>query len=338
MKEQHAKPRRFSFRKLLLCIAAAYLALIAVGAGLFWGYLRRYEQNHPVGAMNAYFAALQNGEQEKIFSNSRFSFSDLNTQSIYWDYLQEKYAGGDRAWQYAEQPEENGKTVYDVYADNRQYGTLYLEKQDDGWHVSSDYILQKLTVIAAGDAEMNGVPLAAYYTGPTPVEAFSGTSGNVPALQCYSFHCLKEGTFTLDGKPAKLERDADGTVRLYPTVSDADATALKGFAETVSRVYAAYISGDAELSQLTAHLESGTDFLRQVRAYSSYYYNKHISIDFQNMQVSEPVAWSQDTFTVDASFDFIVRRTYDSHTYPTHYRLACRRTDSGFAVVNIQTL
>ena len=138
MHSHHAKAHRSGFGRWLLLLAGIYAVLIAVGAGVFWGYLKRYERNHPVGAMNAYFAALKNGEREKILADSDFPFDAVNTADAYWQYLLTKYANGEKRWQYAECPREDGATVYDVYAENRHFGTLTLEKTDDGWRVHSD--------------------------------------------------------------------------------------------------------------------------------------------------------------------------------------------------------
>ena len=338
MHSHHAKVHRPGFGRWLLLLAGIYAVLIAVGAGIFWGYLKRYERNHPVGAMNAYFAQLRQGERDAILADSGFPFNEINTPDVYWRYLEEKYAHGDRRWQYAEVPQTEGKTVYDVYAEDKRYGSLTLDRQPDGWHICSDYTLQTLTVIAAGEPQMNGVDLTAYRTGETTVEIFAGGSGDPPATGTYTVPCLQEGTFTLNGETPLLERDGDITLHLSPAVSEPDRQALTALSEAVARTYAAYISGDAPLSELTAYLESDTDFSRQVKAYSSYYYNKHNSIDFQQLQVSAPAAWSADAFTADVSFDFVVRRTYDSHTYPTRYRIAFRRSGKGFSVCNIQTM
>lgn len=339
MSSRHAKAQSHAgFGKWLLILSALYAVLIAAGAGIFWNYLKRYEQNHPVGAMNAYFSQLKQGKRDTILADSGFPFDDINTPEQYWSYLLEKYAHGECRWQYAEIPQPDGKTVYDVYADNRRYGALTLERQEDGWHVRSDYTLQTLTVIAAGEPRMNGVELSAYRTAETPVEAFDGIGGDTPVAGTYTIPCLQEGTFTLNGAAPQSERETDGTLHLYPAASEGDTQALTDLSETVARTYAAYISGDAPLEDLSARLESGTPFLRQVKAYSSYYYNKHNSIDFRNLQVDPPRAWSADAFTVEVSFDFVVNRTYDSHTYPTRYRIAFRRGTAGFAVCNIQTL
>lgn len=332
--------KKRGFWKVLVALAAVYAVLIAVGAGIFWKKLDRYEKNHPVGAMNAYFAALKNGERENILADSGFPFDAVNTEDGYWQYLLKKYANGDKKWQYAERPREDGVTEYDVYAEDTRFGTLTLQRADDGWHVRSDYALTPLTVIASAAPLLDGVSLADYVTAdkPTPVAAFDGAGGTIPETAVYTVSCLSVGQLSLPSGAAVAEKDADGAVHLTAAPSDADKAALSAFAEKTAKTYAAYISGDAEQSALFALMESGTTFAKQVRAYSSYWYNKHSSIDFENLRVETPIAWSADAFTVDVSFDFIVRRTHDSHTYLTKYRIACRRHGDGFRVANILTL
>ena len=332
--------KKHGFLKVLAVLAAVYAALIAVGTGVFWKRLDSFEKQHPVGAMNAYFAALKNGERDKILADSVFPFDAVNTEDAYWQYLLAKYANGEKRWQYAERPREDGATVYDVYAENRHFGTLTLEKTDDGWRVRSDCTLTPLTVIAAAPPLLDGVSLADFVTAdaPTPVAAFDGAGGDIPATRVYRVDCLSVGTLSLPSGAALGEKDADGAVHLTAVPSDADSAALFAFAEKTAKTYAAYISGDAAREELFALMESGTAFAGQVRAYSSYWYNKHIAIGYENLKTETPVAWSAEAFTVDVSFDFIVRRTHDSHTYPTKYRIACRRRGDGFAVSNILTL
>lgn len=284
--------KKRGFWKVLVALAAVYAVLIAVGAGIFWKKLDRYEKNHPVGAMNAYFAALKNGEREKILADSGFPFDAVNTEDGYWQYLLKKYANGDKKWQYAERPREDGVSLAD--------------------YVTADK--------------------------PTPVAAFDGAGGTIPETAVYTVSCLSVGQLSLPSGAAVAEKDADGAVHLTAAPSDADKAALSAFAEKTAKTYAAYISGDVEQSALFALMESGTAFAKQVRAYSSYWYNKHSSIGFENLRVETPIAWSADAFTVDVSFDFIVRRTHDSHTYLTKYRIACRRHGDGFLVANILTL
>ena len=329
-----------TFRRVFVILTVVYAVAIAVGLLCFRQYLKHYEENHPVGVMNAYFAALASNDTAKILADADFPFDDLNTQEAYLQYLREKYPETDKR-QYAELPSDtDGRLLFAVYANDQQRGTLTLQKrEDDTYRVFSDWELRPMfTVTSPAVPLLNGVSLAAYCEGgdPTVVPAFAGVGGTLPTVSTYTVRTLLPETVTLPDGDAVLTWQEDGTLLVTAKPQESDTVALTAFAEKAARTFACYISKDAPFSDLSAMLESNTPFSRDVRAYDNYWYNQHRSVDFENMQVSAPVAWSADAFTVEVSFDFIVRRTYDSHTYPTQYRIACRRTANGFSVTNIQ--
>ena len=328
-----------TFRRVIGILAAVYAVAIAAGLWWFRQYLKSYEENHPVGAMNSYFAALFDNDTAKILADADFPFDDINTKEAYLQYLREKYPETDKR-QYAELLNtDDGCLRYAVYESDRQCGTLTLQKREDGaYRIFSDWQLRPaFTVTSPAVPLVNGVSLAAYRKSePTVVAAFDGAGGVLPTTATYAVETLLPETVTLPGGDAVLTRQADGTLLATARPQASDAAALTAFAEKAARTFACYISKDAPFSDLSAMLEQNTPFSREVRAYDNYWYNQHRSVDFENMQVSAPVAWSADAFTVEVSFDFIVRRTYDSHTYPTRYRIACRRAANGFWVTNIQ--
>lgn len=329
--------KKLTFRKGLLLLSVVYACIIAVGLVLFWRYLDRYEAQHPVGAMNSYFDALKNGDTEKLLADSAFPFDSYNTESIYIEYLSNKYMGGDGNWQYAamDADDKNGIYTYDVYENNKKYGTLYLTRAENGWQVRSDWAYTNETVLASPEVPyVNGAAVTAQ--GETqPVSLFEGAAGEVPAVARYHVKTLNTPEITLaDGKAVLIVLE-DGVTRVTKQPAAEDEQALRALAEKAARTYACFISGDAALSELNTLIESGTPFAKGLRAYDAKWYNQHETVAFESMQVKAPVMWSDTAFSVEVSFDFVVNRRYDTHTYPTAYNIALRRTGNGFRVVNI---
>lgn len=329
--------KKWTFKKSLLLLSAVYAIAIVIGLSVFWNYLSRYEAGHPVGAMNAYFDALQNGDTQKILADSEFAFDEYNTEGIYIEYLSQKYMNGDGDWQYAvmESDEKNGVYTYDVYESDKKYGTLHLTRKEDGWHVRSDWAYGTEMVISSTSVPLiNGVAAKSQGAGEA-LSLFEGTSGEIPALTQYAVKTLLPPEITLPGGQVVQSALKDGSTQVTQAPSAADAQTLTALAETAARTYACFISGDAQLADITALLESGTPFAKGLRAYDPKWYNQHKSVAFENMQVRSPVMWSDTMFSVQVSFDFVVSRGYDSHTYPTAYDIAFRRTSNGFTVINI---
>ena len=323
--------RKLSFKKSFLLLCAVYAAVIAVGLLCFSGYLKRYEASHPVGAMNGYFAALASGDTATIVEQSAFPFDAYNTKEAYVAYLSERYNGGVGNWQYALMDSTDDTYTYDVYESNAKVGTLILTKSGKTYAVRSDWAYgAKTTVYSPQTVLANGVPLAMGEA--KTVTAFDGAKGTLPTMSCATVETLSAPILSLKDTQAVLTEQADGSILVTPAPQD--ATAVKAFAENAAKTYALYISNDIARGELTALMEGGTPFASGVYAYDGKWYNKHVSTAFENMQVGEPLQWSADTYTIEVQFDFVVRRTYDAHTYPTAYTIAVRK-DGNYKIVNI---
>ena len=203
-----------TFRRVVGILAVVYAVAIAVGLLCFRQYLKRYEENHPVGAMNAYFAALASNDTARILADADFPFDDLNTQEAYLQYLREKYPETDKR-QYAELPSDtDGRLLFAVYANDQQRGTLTLQKrEDDTYRVFSDWELRPMfTVTSPAVPLLNGVSLAAYCEGgdPTVVPAFAGVGGTLPTER-QSGEFDEELIAVATGLTAKLEGLLDQT-------------------------------------------------------------------------------------------------------------------------------
>lgn len=329
--------KKLSFKKWLLVLSVVYAVAIVIGLLCFHGYLKKYEKTHPVGAMNAYFAAVAAGDVDGIFADSEFPADAYNTKENYFTYLSERYNGGKGNWQYAlmDSDDAAGIFTYDVYESDKKYGTLVLTRNGDGYTVRSDWAYGvKTTVQSPRTVLINGAPLT--MGEKQTVAAFAGAKGELPTFAAATVETLLPPAVSLDGTQAVLTEQKDGA--LLVTASPKDAAMVKTFTEQAARTYALYISNDLERSELVALMESGTPFAAGVYAYDGKWYNKHKSAEFQNMQIAEPIQWADGAYTVEVRFDFVVSRTYDTHTYPTAYTVALRGTAGNYKVVNIAPL
>ncbi len=328
--------KKWTFKKGLLLLAVVYAVTIAVGLSMFYAYLGRYEARHPVGAMNAYFTALKKGDTADIIQNSAFPFDAYNTQSIYIEYISEKYKNGEGNWQYASMDDDADPNTdkYAVYEGGKQYGTLYLTRDGDGWRVRSDWEYTQETVLSSSyPLFVNGAPLTMSCV-KKPIELFADAMPSPVFVSDCTVQTLRKPTVTLAEGEAVLS-EQDGKVLVTKKPQETDTQTLKALAETVARTYACFISGDATLEEMSALITAGTPFAKGLHAYDQKWYNQHVSVEFQNMQVSDAVMWSDTAFSVEVRFDFVVSRAYDSHTYPTAYQVAFEKVENGFQTVNI---
>lgn len=327
--------KKLTFKKSFLLLIAVYALALIVGLLCFWQYLKKYEKTHPVGAMNAYFADIAAGDVDGVFADSAFPADAYNTKETYFSYVSQKYNNGKGNWQYALMDSDDTTLTYDVYESDEKHGTLTLTRDGEGFKVRSDWAYgAKTTLLSPQTVLVNGAPLA--MGEKQTVSHFAGAKGELPTFASGTVETLLPPQIALQDAQTVLTEQADGTVLV--TAAPKDAAAVKAFAETAAKTYALYISNDLERAELVALMEGGTSFASGVYAYDGKWYNKHKSAEFQNMQVSEPIMWAENAYTVEVRFDFVVSRTYDTHTYPTAYTVALRGTAGNYKIVNIAPL
>jgi hypothetical protein len=267
---------------------------------------------------------------------------------MYIELLREQFGSAQDDYLYARIEEESDTATacrYDIYRDNRRLGTLRLTAQSPNgpWTARADVqILEDFTVTAPAfvTVKVNGIALGAEQeTGrqaQTAVAALSDFVSDMPQTVTYTVSgLLKTPTVTATADGVACNVTADGQA-FTVTATSVQVTALQQRVQQVAHLYANYISQDAAFADLKPHMVANTPFYKSAKAYDNYWYNKHLSVEFANETISDIVMLSDKVFTADIAFDYIVKRTHDTNTYPTAYRCLFVKTDNGWQLLDLK--
>ena len=339
-----------AFRWALVIIALVNVLCIAVVLCVLWQRLEDYEEKSPVAAMDAFFADVQAGRTAEIVA--RLDRRGINTAEDYTAWLQQTFSGDAAGYRYA--PVSDGKTghryaVYDENGERKGEVRLFSENGETGpWTVQPAITyLSAYTVRAPAYVRvlLNGRPLpdSVRTDKSEPVALFDAQrdENRIPHMAEYVVEDLLEiPAFTAQtpqGEACLVTQDDEArTVTVHVPVTGDDLQACEQQIETVAKLYARYISQDAQLRELAAHIYKDTDFYDAVRAYDGQYYNKHISYAFEKFTISNVERFSEDTFAGDVSFDYVIKRTHDTHTFPTKYRMGFQKIDGKYQLVELR--
>lgn len=349
MNSKHAKTKTpTAFRTVLLRIVIINAVLIIAALLILWRYLAVYESHNPIAALRGFLKDVERGDMTAV--SQTLELPAPNTIADLSAYLQKIYPKGQ--YRFAKLENVGEGVRYAIYDGNTKRGTAILsaDKKDEKAYVVQPEIQYEgaYTVIAPAftTVYLNGEKLAdTYRVGDVrAVEAFSALhdKARIPQLAEYRVeNLLNVPNFTAttaDGMPCTVRADQKDPHKLtvLALVNEQDKPAFFAQTETVAKLYAEYISQDAERAALLQHVYRNTDFYAAVCAYDAKWYNKHISHAFENFTITDIQYFSADTYTADVAFDYIVKRTYDSHTYPTKYHMAFQKIGDTYKLVNLQ--
>ena len=105
-----------------------------------------------------------------------------------------------------------------------------------------------------------------------------------------------------------------------------------------AKEYAKFISGDAKLSDLSKYLYTESDFYKSLKSYSSYWYIDHNSVDFKDMKTDNIVKYSDNAFSIEVRFEYLVYLYSQPNVYPTAYKITFLKKDRDFKATSIQPI
>lgn len=349
------KKRRLSrYAKGLIAFTFLLAILVTIVLFVLWNILSNYEKTTPRAALDAYFSNLYSQKYDPILKESGFVADELNTEEDYIALLHSIYGSDSQALTYrqvAMSSEEPGQK-YAVYSGEEKLGEVILiadEKARHGWTARSayDYMLP-YTITAPGHAEVmvNGQPLsqqdpdavitpvATFVDLPDPEQIpYTVTYQTEPTLAIPEFFAATPG-----GLPCDVTVDQEThTVNVAVPVSQEQIDAYTPVAESVSKVYANYVSEDASFGDLSVHLYPDTPLFGKMGSFYAGWYANHDSFAFRDMVVSNFVSTSDTTFTADISFVYEVYMGAEMHEFPTLYHLSFAQYNGEWRLLDLQT-
>lgn len=358
----YKKKRISKFIVFILVLLVLLAAAITLTLRWLWNSLEQYESGTPDTAMTGYLTLVQAGDFEQVMADSDFVPDPLNADWDYQQLLQNTYRNIDLSspdidFRLTTTKEEDGWQQYLIFMDDSEAGELWIapapEESGRKWLVRGvvegfpGYTItvpQHLRVTVSGrplsesNATVNYIDIPIFAMLPEeipPPRLVRYTTGETLYPQEMATSCPSGNNCVIrqeegQGDPHRLE-----SWEVLPAETEAEYRTL---IEKVAKIYAAFITADAEFDELKPYLLPDTEFYEGVRTFYNKWYIDHESFGYENVVTDNITAWSEDTFSGYISFDYLVYQGWRVHTYPSSYHMAFIKADDQWKLIHLQVM
>ena len=341
------------FFSILSTVMLAILVLMAIFFLVFWNYLEAYEKSMPRYAVEQILAEYRQGDFSSAMERAGIAEETLSPKQ-YAEYVRQTLGTLDEVT-VAESKLNSGETVCELRGSAGKGIRFTMEKTQNsvgfGFSayraVQEPIALRQYTIVAPADVtvEADGVPLEG---GESEfVEAYQGIRKDSlrPTRKRYTLEQFERPEISLRGIPAgEWNLSEKGTVlTVTRTASEEQRQEIEQLALEAARLCARYTSKDATFRELSAVLYQDTEYYDTTRGYSNYWVIDHDSYRFEQEKAENIVRYSDDHFSCEVSFDYVVYKDRSAEgyrpitkKYQAHYRLYFVRVDGKFLVGNAE--
>lgn len=332
---------------------ALAMAASAVVLASLWGKLAEYEANTPTAAVERCIGLIRAGKFAEIPLKTDFTPSPFETEEDMLQMLRAQLADfPEDVTFHKQQADDEG--LYLVKSGEKSLVTLAVSKTPA--HESSYQYLAEIVVGGSLDVSFsapsflkifaNGTALTGEnceISQPTVFPSFENIQENPLAPTQTTYHLtglLRTPDISAllpDGSAAVVQQDEKGGIIVLTPVGEDKLAQLKQIAEQTAKVYARFITRDAEFTDLAGHLFAGTPFYESMRTFYNGWYIDHESFSFENLAFGDFSYASENAFTGNISFDYIIKQGRKVHTFPSSYQLSFLFADGKWQAVDIKT-
>ncbi|WP_312640892.1 hypothetical protein [Hydrogenoanaerobacterium sp.] len=330
--------------------------LIAIAGGLFylWGYLERYEANTPNAALQRYVDLLKAGDYETIYATSGFEETRFAGKEEYINYIKTLYKGKlDNASFIKKASKTPDTQLYDLYLDKKRAGSLEVVPSAVGsahrWAARAPLnYFGSVTIDAPSHVKVlvNGKELTGseIISRDRAVEYYKGVHQQELAPKQMRYEVkglLLPPTVTAQknsGEPCMVAETSKTNYYVLAPVNTAKQKQHQELLEKAAKTYAAFITQDASFSELWQYLNVQTEFYNAIKDFYNGWYIPHDSYECRNIKISELTEFSENDFTGNISFDYVIKKGTQEYVYPSSYQLSFIKLEEQWKLVNIVTL
>lgn len=332
----HPKRRISKYWIGLMLLVLFNAFLIAFALNKLRVILVDYEAKSPLTALNSYFSNLESGKTDPIHKESNLLLSRWNNWQDYDAYLHSLYDQLPKQPTYRQvaSNEPDGRHVYAIYNGDTRLGEIYLYPlPDGGWSAVAPLAFTpswRITAPGHATVMVNGIPLLPEEAVlRTPLSLFDElpVACKPPMLLCYETEpTLLEPVILITGpeeSACSIQTDEEKrsiTATLSPI--EAQAVNYEAIVTRTAKAYANYASNDLSFSLLSAMLVKDTDLYTRTQKLDRQWYIDHDNFVFENLQVTNIVSSSNDTFIGEIRFDYKVLRGRTVDLFPTRYEMS----------------
>ncbi|MBQ1965248.1 MAG: hypothetical protein II348_01055 [Clostridia bacterium] len=341
--------RKHWFKITLLVFASVCTVVACVFLGLLWNAMEAFEANSEIGAMDAYFSRFSVGDYTTAAETSDFPFDEKSTKEEYIRFLKAEFGSEFSDFRFSESMNDGSEEkLYTVYRGAERLGEVRLipqQGEDRNWRVVAVTRYADPLVVEAP----NYVTVFANGTEQTPPPGEHPVLKEFESLTQYP-DLPRTVTYRLEGylfPPEISLKSPQGTT--CATVEGEDGKLLVSVTPDgilsqqcwnllvdFSKLYARYISRDAELEELTVKLKQNTPLYESILSYDTKYVISHTGYEFRDLQVSD-VVWGNNYLSGTVTFDYIVFRGKTEFKYPSQYHLLLAKEQGRWVVVDMMS-
>lgn len=345
------KRKNSSFFHVAMIVAILCVIIIAVVLSVLWSALEKYEKGTPESAIQLFLSYAMSGDSKTLMESVGISETEFFKAKDYQQYMHAQLGNNIEEIQVLEL--ENGQegTKYLLSKKGSQGIEITLSKKSEEQGSFNEYnISQKVppqsdcVIIAPGDFEIyvNDILLEErHQIQEISVSQFETVENAdlVPKVKTYQINgLLNFPKITVKGKEAseyQAKREKN-TVIINGYPKEDNQIKIKQIAETASIAYAKFISQDGQFQEYTQYVDKTSSYYKAIRNFDNSWYIPHDSVAVENMQMSDMIAYSEQCFSVDVQFDYVVIKGRIRRIYDTHYKLYFLLQNNQYQIVNLE--
>ena len=352
MREKATPRKRRSWFSVLVCFLFLFLVPLEIG-GLreLWEFLEEYQLSLPENAAQEGLELFQNREIEILSQYVEYTPHPLDRVSSLDGWLEEYLGFYDEDAEYTLIPRTgtSSQKRYVVARDGVKVAELLLtptagetKRGFSLWEISDIDIAAvsgrcgvELIVPQGVEVQVNGIPLGEEYLVENALPAeVSGYEGMPPELKPTVRKYRVEGLLEppeLTASPKgdgscvieEMEGEEADVLRYQVTRFAGDSLRETAgiLAENAAKLYARFITKDAQLEALVPYLFQGGPLYGQLYGFSNAWYIDHDSYEFQDFEMGRFILYDDSHFSCDVEFNYIIRMGSKVYEYPSAYTL-----------------
>lgn len=333
---------------IILCMIMLFCALASL-----WSYLEKYENSTPQSYINQFLSYVENGDMNTLMKSVGVKNTEFFSEKDYGKYLHNTLGAEMNKVLVDEMgsDESGNKQLYHLHLNEKEGITLALTKQQSKNKMSQYLIAQidlpykELTVFAPEHATIlaNKIKLGEQHKlkEQKSIQGFQTLNNQALAPKMVSYKIsgfLELPTITVDGMDKNAyhieTKNNVVTITTAPEVSIKEK--IEETAIIASKAYANFVSHDGEFDTFKQYVLKETSYYKAIHNFDNQWYVSHNGVAFENVVITNTTAYSDECYSTEVSFDYIVSQNKLRRTYATKYKLYFLKEGSSYKIVNLE--
>lgn len=317
--ERRADKGTVIFRCIFIGITVILLAAVAFALKTLWDFLALYEVCRPDTAITEYAARLD-ADRSMIGDKVVFELNEFETEADL-KKLVDKELDGELTYVRNGRDSTLEKTVYSIKVNGNIVASVDVVPTDEELRFDlKNYEVSDMRVfkVTSGSYEATVPSSAVLYCNGRAVDKKYITETKPAYPETKNFYGYFDGelsmvTYKIDGfltEPVFTAKDLfgeelpmeSGKFVLKTTKNEELSQLALSFSETYSK----YVVTDAMLRDATAFLTPDAPLRSKLSHFSNYWHNRHTGYDFQNVEVGEPMFYSDKCASVHITYEHVL--------------------------------